>query len=206
MADRNVIFQTTALVSSIFPLLAFFGIFIIPESPAWLIRQKQDFNGAKKSLSRLHRSPLQFAEEVRSFSTKAINTANMDHFRVHNQLLLFQFDNPLKERILASMDSIAIPSKEISRLGNYYTNPGNKNMLQSGSAILESMKYQSISKQGQDLMSSIFSRETMVPLFVLSMLFFIQSWSGAIVVFFFGVSIFQVTKFHIFLKLLVIIY
>ena len=98
------------------------------------------------------------------------------------------------------MDAIAIPSKEISRLGNYYTNPGNKNMLQSGSAILESMKYQSISKQGQDLMSSIFSRDTMVPLFVLSMLFFIQSWSGAIVVFFFGVSIFQVTKLHIFFK------
>ena len=59
------VFQTTALVSSIFPLLAFFGIFIIPESPAWLVRQKQDFHGAKKSLSRLHRSPLQFAEEVR---------------------------------------------------------------------------------------------------------------------------------------------
>ena len=102
------------------------------------------------------------------------------------------------------MDAIAIPSKEISRLGNYYTNPGNKNMLQSGGAILESMKYQSISKQGQVLMSSIFSRGTMVPLFVLSMLFFIQSWSGAIVVFFFGVSIFQVTSFHIFLKTLMI--
>ena len=73
-------FQTTALVSSIFPLLAFFGIFIIPESPAWLIRQKQDFHGAKKSLSRLHRSPLQFAEEVRSFSTIAAIAEYMAHF------------------------------------------------------------------------------------------------------------------------------
>ena len=82
--------------------------------------------------------------------------------------------------------------KEISRIGEFYNKSSGRNVLSSGSAILQSMNYQSISQQGQDMVESIFSRKTMVPLSILSMLFFIQSWSGAIVVFFFGVSIFQV--------------
>ena len=95
----------------------------------------------------------------------------------------------MKEKILESMD---VTRKEISRIGEFYNKTSSRNVLSSGSTILQSMNYQSISQQGQDMVESIFSRKTMVPLSILSMLFFIQSWSGAIVVFFFGVSIFQV--------------
>ena len=93
------------------------------------------------------------------------------------------------------MDAIALPTTEISRIGEYYNKNTNRGVLSSGNAILESLNYQSLSKQSQEIMESIFSRETMMPLFILSMLFFIQSWSGAIVVFFYGVSIFQVLSY-----------
>ena len=98
----------------------------------------------------------------------------------------------MKEKILSSLDALAHPKKEISRIGEFYSKTTSRSVLSSGSSILESMNYQSISKQGQEMIQNVFSRKTMVPLSILSSLFFIQSWSGAIVVFFFGVSIFQV--------------
>ena len=90
------------------------------------------------------------------------------------------------------MDALALPTKEISRIGEFYSKNTGRQVLQSGSAILKKLNYQSISKQSHEMLEDIFSRKTMIPLLILSTLFFVQSWSGAIVVFFFGVSIFQV--------------
>ena len=98
----------------------------------------------------------------------------------------------MKEKILESMDALALPKKEISRIGEFYNKSASRQVLKSGNAILERLNYESISKQSHEMLASILSRKTMTPLLILSTLFFIQSWSGAIVVFFFGVSIFQV--------------
>ena len=91
------------------------------------------------------------------------------------------------------MDALALPTKDISRIGEFYSKNTGRHVLQSGSAILEKLNYQSISKQSHEMLEEIFSRKTMIPLLILSTLFFVQSWSGAIIVFFFGVSIFQVS-------------
>ena len=98
----------------------------------------------------------------------------------------------MKEKILESMDALALPKKEISRIGEFYNKSASRQVLKSGNAILERLNYESISKQSHEMLASILSRKTMTPLMILSTLFFVQSWSGAIVVFFFGVSIFQV--------------
>ena len=93
------------------------------------------------------------------------------------------------------MDALALPTKEISRIGEFYNKNAGRQVLKSGNAILERMNYQSISKKSHEMLDGIFSRNTMIPLLILSTLFFVQSWSGAIIVFFFGVSIFQVLQF-----------
>ena len=90
------------------------------------------------------------------------------------------------------MDALALPTKEISRIGEFYSKNAGRQVLKSGNAILERINYQSISKKSHEMLDGIFSRSTMIPLLILSTLFFVQSWSGAIIVFFFGVSIFQV--------------
>ena len=107
-------------------------------------------------------------------------------------ILSIQFEEDVKDKILESMDALALPTKEISRIGEFYNKNTGRQVLKSGNAILERLNYQSISKQSNEIFESIFSKNTMIPLLILSTLFFVQSWSGAIVVFFFGVSIFQV--------------
>ena len=80
----------------------------------------------------------------------------------------------------------------ISTNWGQYTSTTDSNITSIRRTGLLSMMSFSISKQGQEALQSLVSRETMYPLLLLCILFFVQSWSGAVVIFFYGVSIFQV--------------
>ncbi len=56
------------MVSSATPFVAFIALLWLPESPIWLVRCKNDIEGAKMAISRLNRNVMAFAEEVCRFA------------------------------------------------------------------------------------------------------------------------------------------
>ena len=99
----------------------------------------------------------------------------------------------MKEKILASTNAIKLSIHPISKIGEFYNGTINTHTLSLRNGFLETMN-QSISKGSRDILEGMLTRKTIMPLLILSVLFFVQSWSGAIVVFFYGVSIFQVSN------------
>ena len=100
----------------------------------------------------------------------------------------------MKEKILASTNAIKLSVHPISKIGEFYNGTINTHTtLSLTNGFLEAMN-QSISKGSRDILEGMLTRKTVMPLLILSVLFFVQSWSGAIVVFFYGVSIFQVSN------------